>query len=48
MKEDEQKTGPEPLSPDWLRAAADFWGIMAKMAQGEASPGKASSSPEDA
>ncbi|MCX5888008.1 MAG: hypothetical protein NTY36_00985 [Deltaproteobacteria bacterium] len=48
MKEDEQKAGPEALSPAWLRAAADFWGIMAKMAQGEAPPGKASSSQEDA
>ncbi len=33
MKEDEQKTAPEPAAPDWLRAAADFWEIMAKMAQ---------------
>ena len=44
MKEDEQKTGPEPSAPAWLRAAADFWEIMAKMAQGEAPPSEAASS----
>jgi len=48
LKEDNQKPGPEPLSSAWLKAAADFWEIAAKMAQGEASPGKASSSQEDA
>ncbi len=48
MKEDGQKTGAEPLYPPWFRAATDFWDIMAKMAQGEAPPGKASSSQEGA
>ena len=48
MKEDEQKTGSEPWSPAWFRAAADFWEIMAKMAQGESPSGKASSSQEGA
>ncbi len=48
MKEDEQKTGPEPSTPAWLRAAADFWEIMAKMAQGEAPLAEASSSQEAA
>jgi hypothetical protein len=40
MKEDDQKTGPEPLSAAWLRAAADFWEVAAKMAKGEAPPGE--------
>jgi poly[(R)-3-hydroxyalkanoate] polymerase subunit PhaE len=48
MKADEQKTGAEPLSLPWFRAAADFWEIMAKMAQGEPLPGKASPSQEGA
>lgn len=47
MKEDEQKPGSEPWSSPWVKAAADFWEIMAKMAQG-APLGKASSSPEEA
>ena len=38
MKKDDQKTGPEPLSAAWLRAATDFWELAAKMAKGEAPP----------
>ncbi len=47
MKEDDQKTGPEPLSAAWLKAAADFWEAAAKMAKAEAPPGEAPPSAKD-